>query len=531
VAVFCSHCGEELPREDTRFCSSCGALRTARVMNPSSTAGADKISSSENALAVPNQMEQAAPMPPLHMNNQHTGGEGFPSWMSKLQHDSRNQQPLKEKSQQVVAPHQQEIKSPDVLARSSEPEPPGQQAGPVIRSASVERSVQQDFSYPLPPPQPFSSMRELRVKIWNETNPAQGEAVSQEGDPLQKDPISNVADKGSGIGGTAVREKHPIEDVPTQSIESVSATPPQTNIPIDTIPTSLLPVVPERQVQASGQPQLSLHGLPSYQQDMHSQQKPEKALEAATDIAKMSTMQLHVQGRNQIAPLPETPRPVVSDPAPVLEAPRPTMSGGPAPVPETPRPAASRDAVTSMFRGGKGRLPLLVGGAAIVLLLFLALGSWIIAFQPFSVSHITNVQQSYSDTKLGVSLRYPGVWKTPQVDYNKKTLTLTDVSNTNQMNISVVDATTGSQESYTQQQVAKLGINNPKPGSAITFAGVTWQQIQGDMQVKGAEYTSVLFTTVYKNHFYTLTQMSLRNTYSDEEKLVFAPTRQSLRFL
>ncbi len=534
MTMFCSHCGEELP-QDTRFCSSCGAVRTARMINPSSIAGTGKTP--ENIQAVSNQMEQAAPMPPLRMK-QHTEGEGFPTWMSKLQRDPlRTESPLKDKSQQVVAPQQQDIKSPDALAREPEQEV-GRQSGPeVLHTLPVADHLaqtpqnnrapeQQDFPNLSSTPQSFSSMRELRVKIWNEANSAHKKAASKEETPLQRDPGSNFADNKPAMGGGEARTKHSIEDVPTQSVESITAMPPplRTNIPIDDMPTTPLLAVPDGHPQVGGQPQLSLNGLsPSlHGQNMYGQPKPEQAPDNPSDIASMSTMQVQIQGKNQAVPLPSP------------EAQRSMVPGGiiaPVSLPETPRPAVPGDAFPSIFRSGKGRLPLIVGASAVVLLLALALGSWIIIFEPFSVPPVTNVQQSYVDTKLGISLRYPGRWKAAQADYSKKTLTLLDVSDTNQMNIYVADATTGAQGSYVQQQAATLGISNPKAGSATTFGGASWQQIQGDMQVKGAEYTCVLFTTTYKKHFYTLTQMSPHSTYPDEEKLVFAPTRLSLHFL
>ncbi len=465
--MFCSHCGEELPRDDTRFCSNCGVVRAARIANPSSIAETGNSSpptvvppgNVEMALPGQGQMESRAPMPPLHMKSR-IEGEEFPTWMSKLQHDTRNKQPLKDKDQQTISSQQQDRESQDIVARDAAQEYPGSQhtpgPAPVMHTTVRERSVQsQDASSPgqlefpdLPATSPsFSSMRELRA----------------------------------------------VEDVPTQSVESVSVVqPPRANLPIDNIPTTPLLAMADRQPQ-------SLHGQIAY-----SRPKSEQAPDNITDIAHMSTAQLQVQGQNQVASFVAA---------------------------QVNQPLAQGGARAFVFRGPKSRLPFLIGAASVLLLLALALGSWIIIFQPFSVSPVTNLQQSYVDSRLGISLRYPNGWKTPQVDYGKKVITLLDASDTAQMNIQIADATAASLESYLQQQAAKLGFNNSKPGSVTTFADASWQQIQGDLQVKGAEYTCTLFSTVYKNHRYTLTQRAPRTIYMDEEKLVFSPTRLSLHFL
>src|SRR6202022_391046 len=107
--------------------------------------------------------------------------------------------------------------------------------------------------------------------------------------------------------------------------------------------------------------------------------------------------------------------------------------------------------VSTLTPRSKKRQPLIIGGIAVLLLLLLALGSWIVAAQPFRVPPVTDVQQSFTDSRLGVALRYPNGWKQPQVDYNKKSITLQDASDTAQMSIRIADPTTEAPESYLQK--------------------------------------------------------------------------------
>jgi hypothetical protein len=508
--MFCSHCGEELPGDNTRFCSNCGAVRAARLTNPSSIVGTGKTPPpvvSENNQVVANQKESSgAPMPPLHMKL-HPEGEEFPTWMSKLHHDPHNEQSRKNKSQPTRTPPQQEVKAQDALVREPDQDTPGQQSVPELvthalviehpaQSQHVSDHEQLDFPELPSTPQPFSSLRELHVKVWNEANPAHEGIVPKEEDPMQSDPKPALAENKQVIEAVE-GDEYAIEDIPTRLVESIpAAQPQQARFPIDDIPTTPLLAMSGIQPQSlSGIQQQSLHG-----QNVYIQQESGGTPDGATDIANIRTTQLQVPGRNQIASS------IVS---------------------QSNRPVALRGMPASLFRGEKGRLPVIVGIVAVALLL--VLGSWIIIFQPFSVSPATNVQLSYADTKLGVSLQYPNGWKTPQADYKKRVITLLDASDTAQVNIAIADVPTGSLNSYLHQQATKLGMSNPKSGSVTTFAAASWQQIQGDVQVKGAQYTCVLFATVDKNHLYTLSQMAPSNIYPDEEKLVFAPTRLSLR--
>lgn len=492
MATFCSHCGEELPRDDVRFCNHCGAMRTARLASSPPLVSTDNNLSSD---ATPperaqsqNLIEQASP--PLQIKR---ASEQPPAWMRNLQRQPRHERALEDQKQQSAVSEEQEVKPQDAFPRNDErsvlPEP-------ATHTTVMERPAQphtaassEQLDFPALPstPQSHSPSRELRVKVWNEADPLS----SQPG--LSKDIRLVSPERKQPVEAEDMRGGRAVEDLPTRVMESMSPSS-QASFPFDDIPTTPLQTLPDEQ----------LSPVPVQNRDVQPPQKPVQAPGDALDVSHLNTVHLQVQP--QSSPLHSLP---MSSDHPVAQV--------------------STPGLTTRTRK---RLPLVIGSGAVLLLLILALGSWIILLQPFRVSPVTDTQQSFTDTKLGVSLRYPNGWKMPQVDYSKQLIVLQDGSDTAQINVNIANSSaSGSPQSYLQRQGAQLGISNPKPGASSSFADSSWQSIQGDAQVRGAQYTYGLFTTLHNNHFYTLTQLAPSSTYIDEEKLVFAPTRLSFHFL
>ena len=168
-------------------------------------------------------------------------------------------------------------------------------------------------------------------------------------------------------------------------------------------------------------------------------------------------------------------------------------------------------------------------GLAVVLIM---LGSivWAIVLQPFSVSPVTAPLQRFQSTHFGVSLLYPTGWKV-QADTKASVLRFADSTATDQVTITVSNAAGTNEIIYVQKLAAQLGMTNVKMAAPLTFAGAQWQQLQGSVLVRGASYTETLFITVHGSHLYTLEQLAPQGTYAQEEHVVFAPMRSSLRFL
>jgi hypothetical protein len=166
------------------------------------------------------------------------------------------------------------------------------------------------------------------------------------------------------------------------------------------------------------------------------------------------------------------------------------------------------------------------------LLFILLLGgvmAWIIVAQPFSVPEITKTTQKFTDTSLAVSLQYPQHWA---FDVNKQngTVSFYDDNHTDQVNITVVVADSQSINQHLAKTVSSLGITAQKTQPEISFAGATWQQIQGSVQESGANYTATLLVTMHGEHYYTFLQLAPFPTYPLEEQLVFSKMRSSFQF-
>jgi len=169
----------------------------------------------------------------------------------------------------------------------------------------------------------------------------------------------------------------------------------------------------------------------------------------------------------------------------------------------------------------------------VILVLVLVIGGmgvWVWQFQPFSVPAVTQPQQNFRDTQLGFSLLYPNGWGS-QIDRGKSTVQFFDSSHTAQVKVAVAGTTSSDITKYLQQKAAQLGMTGTKAGSPLSFAGTSWQQVQGAVQVSGANYTGVLLAAVPRDRLYTITQLAPQSVYGEEEKVIFSSIRKSLQLL
>jgi hypothetical protein len=177
-------------------------------------------------------------------------------------------------------------------------------------------------------------------------------------------------------------------------------------------------------------------------------------------------------------------------------------------------------------RRQKSRIPFIILLACLGVLV-LGGGAWIALANPFAVPALTQPLQSFRNTQLGVSLSYPSGWTTQKTASG---VVLADSSRTATVNLSTT--TTGSDAvAYLQQQATKSGMTAMKTLGTASFGGATWQQVQGNIQQGGVNYTTYMFATVHGNQMYLLTQMAPQNVYADEESVVFSAIRSSFAFL
>ena len=166
------------------------------------------------------------------------------------------------------------------------------------------------------------------------------------------------------------------------------------------------------------------------------------------------------------------------------------------------------------------------------LLLILLLGgviAWVILAQPFSVPEITKTTQSFTDTSPGVSLQYPTNWAVA-VHKQDGTFNFYDDNHTDQVNITVAVAGNENMFQYMSKTVNSQGITGQRTLPDASFAGASWQQVQGNVQESGANYTATVFVTMHGQYYYSIVQLAPSTTYLLEEQLVFSKIRSSFQF-
>jgi hypothetical protein len=142
-----------------------------------------------------------------------------------------------------------------------------------------------------------------------------------------------------------------------------------------------------------------------------------------------------------------------------------------------------------------------------------------------------NPWQSFSDTKLGFSVSYPADWQV-QVDDKQSIVHFHDNTQTGKVDIAIsLGATAGDVTRFLQQRASRLGMTNITTGPSSSFAGTSWQQVQGKLVQEGVSYSVTMLATMHGNHLYLLTQSSPQSTYKDEDTLIFSAMRAGLRFL
>ena len=179
----------------------------------------------------------------------------------------------------------------------------------------------------------------------------------------------------------------------------------------------------------------------------------------------------------------------------------------------------------------KSRKPLVITLVLLFLLVIAGgIGTWIVLYQPFSVDGITQPQQRFSDSRLGLSFLYPSGWQS-QVDQRKATIHLFDNSHTAQVDIVVGTPPGGDLGQYLQQKANQLGLTGIKSGTTRSFAGAVWQQIQGNVQQSGASYTETLLATTHKNSIFTIMLLAPQATYAQEQQIAFSGIYASFQFI
>lgn len=478
MAIQCTHCGTVL-KENARFCNICGTLVPSHPLTPKPNVSpiSAQADNSEGGMR-----ESVTQQRPPSRPTRSTLPDKPPAWMNQLENGVHASVP-----------------SNSVRDRQQ----------PFPQTSGSDSNVPQlDFPAQGPELQTPSSARELRVKVWEQGQPTgktEQDArtqIRQKQRPLDNDEVDDLPTRPLvAEAPSTIKPRPPINTPSRKGQAALSANVDQ----LDTVPMvthrSVKPntvsrsVVDEQQHQP-WQQQDDPHGRTTVRQQSSTASSPPQRTTGSFDQDY------------QVAP------PVVSTHN-LRQTPPPLVA-----VPSARRPEKrkSRKSMTIVLLV---LLLLLVGGG---------IATWLVLYQPFTVAGVTQPQQTFSNTQMGVSLQYPRGW-TARVEAQKSTVQLADSSQTARFTIVFAPTSGGDVNKYLQQEATQLTMTAVKPGAAQTFAGTSWQQLQGTVLINGATYTETLFATMHQQKVYTIMQLAPQTTYAQEEQYAFSAMRSSFQFV
>jgi hypothetical protein len=487
VATLCTHCGTAL-EDDARYCKICGTLIPSHPFSPASASfAAGKSEAYENTTAARSEKNGTS----LRQQSS-TSRDEPPAWMTNLEGAARHRNKT---LSGALAEDRQDKPSVDAGAA------PRPRAGkktthvtelPTAALPSPDRGsfAQQQTAPPGAgpsqedvPPAAASPVRELRVKVWD-----------------QKEPAAPADD---------------FEDLPTRSL---TASPSEIIVQYNSVPS------PERKAQGA-----QVDGLESFDTER-------LAAQAAASAFPPQASPRPLRGTGWQADVLD--RPISAPGQPPFAYARPgaqPVQGRPAIAPAAPARELSqtppRQSSVAPFKQRESAKPLLFVLIALVLLIVAGgAGAWLVIYQPFSVPNITQPQRTFSDQQLGLSLLYPSSWQV-QKDRGSAAFYFFDSSHTAQVSIVVSPANGSNSGQYMQQEAAHIGLTAQKAGPALTLAGASWQQLQGSVQQRGANYSGLLLVTAHNFHFFAITFLAPQTIFVQEDQIVFSGIRSSLQFL
>lgn len=137
---------------------------------------------------------------------------------------------------------------------------------------------------------------------------------------------------------------------------------------------------------------------------------------------------------------------------------------------------------------------------------------------------------TYRDSKLGIAIDYTAQWQINLDPTHNLVRFIDNKINTDRATLTVT-APSGQIGDYLNQQAAQSVITASKPASPVTFAGTSWQVVQGTVTQSGATYTVVLYATQHNNHFYLLEFQAPQISFESVDQSSFAHMRSSFQFL
>ncbi|MFL5591118.1 MAG: zinc ribbon domain-containing protein [Ktedonobacteraceae bacterium] len=510
MATLCTHCGTTL-KDAARYCNNCGTLApshpfSSKFVPPAPPALPADGQNGSTRVVKPEQIAQHSPSRPAR----YSAPSEPPSWMSQLDNQFHNQSEAPSNGMERDRPENPfavDVVKADGLEKHSE------------KGSDPSSTLQLDFPVPEPVHQAGSAVRELHVKVWEQEEPVSAATSPEKLIPAQNEEQDTIGDvptrplissSGSKLADKLTQRDEvssPASKMPTARFDAVER--------LNTVPLSTAPKV---------NPVSQSVKEPGQHQRWEQSRQQSRSIEHPTRDRPV---------HQSVPGVPDAPAYTPSNSRSILQERSgisPAFTYSPSIVPaqdmrQTPPPQVSVPPKPHR----KSRKPLVLV-SLLLLVLVGGVGAWVVVWQPFSVPGITQPQQNFKDTRLGFSLLYPGGWRF-QVDQGKTTTHFYDSSHTAQVNIVVGFANGGDLGRYLQQEASQLGMTGQKKGSPLSFAGASWQQIQGSVLESGASYTETVIVTVHNQHLFTILLLAPQITYAQEDQLVFSSMRSSFQFV
>ena len=509
MAIQCTHCGTTL-KDDARFCNICGTLVPSHPFSPKSGVSSPSSAGQPDSTIIRGGIrEQIAQQPPAHPVRRIAQDEA-PSWMNQLASQPRPRTPsdgLKNDQQNIFPP----VAKVDTL--------------PKQRDFNTSAGSQLDMFEHDEKTQIVSPARELRVKVWEQN---QNQSAGQHGQQSRT--------QSTQTGQQQINDNG-VEDLPTRPLmlETPVKVKPQSTAGTS-MPPSLPTTSPKTQKKALDDvDQLDTVPLATLATPMGV--KPNTASRPATDSVQLqrqpgqqsSSFNDHTEVRQQ-SPISQPPYQRATGSS--AQDPRTSLPGAPIPATATPntgKMSPSAAPIQQSKQRSRRRPLVIILGILLLLIVGGSVGAWMILEQPFTVAGVTQPQQTFANTRIGVSLSYPTGW-TAKVDTKNSTILLSDSSQTAEFKIISAPANGADVGKYLQQEASQQSMTGLKPIATQSFAGTSWQQLQGSVLLNGASYTEILFATIHGQTIFTIMQLAPQSTYSQEEQYAFSSMRSSFRF-
>lgn len=552
MAIQCKYCGTDLPKEDARFCNNCGMLVPSHPFShqslsaSKSSSNAPVSSSSDEPQERHRRVlrEQVAELSPARAKPEYKRQDEPVQKLESVEPKAVVPEPANSLSPVEDVPAEKLPDTPQpVIEKDGAPdrvEEASKQLSPSLaqsRQAGVKRRMrgpaQSSVSTPWPAPVTHVSVKEPSVPAPKPNGHDEMSSVSTFANGEAIPGHENRAQEDEKTHEQAGEEEIAIDDLPTRALTVPTEDAPEQaeDVSVEDVPTQIvsMPVVKDVSEQAEDVPVEDLPTRSIPVPAKKSSRVQEQRVEKVSSNPFLAVPATQSEAQKQTV---EDWRRAQSTPSVPEDSPVPTaLQAQASPHVVSPDYQAKRVVTPPPARRSRRRWPIIIVALLIILILGGAgtLGAMMVLSQQSSNDPVIQAEVGFSDPQLGLSLLYPNGWQ-KQIDTGKSIAHFYASSHIGQVDI-MVTTSGGTVKQALQQQATKMGMSGTKTGATLTFAGASWEQLQGTMQQSGASYTDAIVATVHGNQLYMIVQQAPQNNYADWEKEFFAPLRSSFKFL